>query len=132
MYVVRRNVLLCESVFVAVAVAVAVVVRISVRVQLSASLLLKFFRFAPATFYGAGSEMVSGSGGAVIASNESGVGGRGGGHRVIYCVHGKPEGCCARVLSDSKSLNGSSNALPSPPITLCEYITGTLPYYIGR
>ncbi|XP_065225157.1 proton-coupled zinc antiporter SLC30A2-like isoform X2 [Planococcus citri] len=67
--------------------------------------------FAPATFYGAGSEMST-----TTATSSEG----GGGHRVIYCVHGKPEGCCARVLSDTNSLNGSSTVLPSPPITLFE------------
>lgn len=40
------------------------------------------------------------------------------GHKIIYCVHGKPDGCCARVLSESNSLNGTT--LPSQPITLCK------------
>lgn len=66
--------------------------------------------FTPATFYGAGSEIATSA-----MSPE-----RGSGHRVVYCVHGKPEGCCARVLSESNSSNGSSAVLPSPPITLFE------------
>lgn len=77
------------------------------------------FSFTPATFYGAGSEMANTSN---ASAERGGGGGGGGGHRVIYCVHGKPEGCCARVLSESNSLNGSSAVLPSPPITLCKYL----------
>ncbi|KAK7573457.1 hypothetical protein V9T40_010648 [Parthenolecanium corni] len=39
---------------------------------------------------------------------------------VIYCVHGKPEGCCATVISPSEGTNKNGLSLPSPPITLFE------------
>lgn len=42
------------------------------------------------------------------------------GSGVIYCVHGKPEGCCATVISQSDGINTNGLSLPSPPITLCK------------
>ncbi|XKL68844.1 hypothetical protein PGB90_006613 [Kerria lacca] len=41
-------------------------------------------------------------------------------HGVIYCVHGKPEGCCATVISPIDSVIQNGTPQPSPAITLFE------------
>ena len=39
-------------------------------------------------------------------------------HRVIYCVHGKPSGCCATVVSDHSKNGNSVINVPAETISL--------------
>lgn len=39
-------------------------------------------------------------------------------HRVIYCVHGKPSGCCATVVSDQSKTGNSIINVPSETINI--------------